>query len=267
MPLLFPHDPAIASLGAADHLWRAQPYLEICRMVLDRDHHTCIDCGIRIPGWMEIHHVNQDHDDFRRENLTAICHFCHLLHHPLQFGHFDHEPPLVLLRWPGIEQAKLQNLAWLLLYFEHGYELKEYDEVNTEKALLHQVSYPAIENHIKEIRKELELRQNKVGKWGGVTLASMLEYALQEGEPESWSELRFFPAGLVMPRRQLGLLSMATPELVSIHFLNPDNPLESAGIHGNPLLQVLHPVYRDRRILESGQERLSRHQEISAEPA
>ncbi len=267
MPLLFPHPPAIASIGAADHLWRAQPYLAKCHMVLERDQHTCTNCGIRLPGWMEIHHVNHDHDDFSRENLNAICHFCHLLYHPLQPGHFDHEPPLVLLRWPGIDQPAIQNLAWLLLYFEHGYELVEYDDVNTEKAVLHQVSYPAIENHIQDVRKELELRQNKVGTWSEVTLASMLELASKDGEPETWSELRFFPAGLMMPRRQLGLLSMATPALVPIPFLNRDTPQDTAGLHGTPLLQDLHPAFRDNRILADGQERLAQYHDNGAKTA
>ena len=260
MPLLFPHDPAIASIGAADHLWRAQPFLATCRMVLERDEHRCINCEISIPGWMEIHHRDHDHDNFSRENLATICHFCHLLYHPLQAGHHDHEPPLVLLRWPDADQVIIQNLAWLLLYFQHGEILTEYDEVDTEKALLHKLAYPTIENHIQSLHKEIELRQSKAGSWGVVGLDSMLEYAVSEGEPASWSELRFFPAGLVMPKRQLGLMSLATPTMVRLPFLQPEEPTDTAGLFGNPLLLLLQPDDSlDQHILANGQERLARY--------
>lgn len=257
MGKLFPHEPESAGMSASDHLWRAQPHLELCRRVLDRDEHRCCNCHITLPGWMEIHHRDNDHDHFSPDNLAAICHFCHLLYHPLQAGQFDYEPPLVLLRWPEIGQTILQNLAWLLLYLDHGDAVAEEDDEETQRILLHGVTYPAMVTHLKGIRQEITIRKNMVGEWGGVTLASLLEFAVKKGEPGSWSELRWFPAGLISPKRQLGLLSIATPTLKRIPFLNREDPPD--GIYGNSLLHILHSGLAGQPLLDKGQKRLERH--------
>lgn len=251
--MLFTHDPAIASLSPADHLARAQPHLDLCRRVLERDGHRCIECGICLPGWMEIHHRDEDHDHFSMENLAAICHYCHLLHHPLQTGQFDYEPPLVLLRWRGIEQSILQNLAWLLLYLEHGNTLVEEDG-DTQRVSLHGLDYPAVVNYLKRVTSEIGARRNRVGIWGDVTLASMFEYAAAKGEPENWQDLRWFPAGVVDPKRQLGLMGIATPNMVPIPFLDKEENPEG-GIYGNPLLHVLHVELAEHPLLDNGRKR------------
>ena len=251
--MLFPHDPAIASLSPSDHLARVQPHLKLCHRVLERDGHRCIDCGIALPGWMEIHHRDEDHDHFSMENLTAICHYCHLLHHPLQTGQFEYEPPLVLLRWPGIDQRVLQNLAWLILYLDNGNELVE-EDVDSQRAFLHGVDYPAVVNYLKLVTSEIGTRRNRVGIWGDVTLASMLEYAVCKGEPGNWKDLRWFPAGVVEPKRQLGLLAIATPNMVPVPFLDREDTPEG-GIYGNPLIHILQAALAEQSLIEKGRER------------
>lgn len=71
-----------------------QEYIDIRRQMLIRDKYTCRYCGFKtVPmqgqpsisslasGFLEGHHINNDHSDNRLDNLITVCPFCHLPFH------------------------------------------------------------------------------------------------------------------------------------------------------------------------------------------
>lgn len=54
---------------------------EIRRKVLSRDNNTCVFCGFQAEKYMLAHHINDDPDDLRLENLEIICPMCNLILH------------------------------------------------------------------------------------------------------------------------------------------------------------------------------------------
>lgn len=75
--------------------------------VLERDDHTCQFCDIRIPGDVEVHHMDGDHGHNDLKNLITACRLCHLAHH---IGFVGVEKAGILVRLPGIQQAELNHL-------------------------------------------------------------------------------------------------------------------------------------------------------------
>lgn len=60
----------------SDDKWRI-----IRQKVLQRDNNTCIFCGFRAEKYMMVHHINDDPNDNRLENLETVCPMCNLILH------------------------------------------------------------------------------------------------------------------------------------------------------------------------------------------
>lgn len=60
-------------------------------LVLERDGYRCQFCHIAIKEVLTVHHVNQNHEDNRLENLKTLCFNCHfMLHsHPEALGKIE----------------------------------------------------------------------------------------------------------------------------------------------------------------------------------
>jgi len=54
---------------------------EIRQQALKRDKNTCVFCGFQAEKYMIAHHINDDPDDLRLENLETICPMCNLIIH------------------------------------------------------------------------------------------------------------------------------------------------------------------------------------------
>lgn len=58
------------------------PRMLKCRdAILARDNYTCYYCDFRSEEYQEIHHFNDDHNDFSESNLTTVCPLCHQVFH------------------------------------------------------------------------------------------------------------------------------------------------------------------------------------------
>ena len=100
------------ALGARAHAELASDSLAAVAECRERDRWTCGCCGIRVPGYMEVDHVN-GHTPCDAGQLRAICQFCHNLKHPVWAalrGRFR------LISAPGIGQASLHRIAWQVFF-------------------------------------------------------------------------------------------------------------------------------------------------------
>lgn len=56
-------------------------FAAIRQRALERDRFTCQFCDFQIEKWQDVHHVNDNHQDNRLENLVTACKICHACHH------------------------------------------------------------------------------------------------------------------------------------------------------------------------------------------
>lgn len=78
------------------------------KKVLERDDYTCRLCGFKAAKWQEVHHVNDDHSDNRKENLWTVCSYCHMCQH---IGLAGRNEEAVLVWMPEISQAQLHHIV------------------------------------------------------------------------------------------------------------------------------------------------------------
>ncbi len=93
---------------------------EVRHAVLERDDYTCQFCGFKAKKWQEIHHLNDNHNDFVQSNLVTACAFCHQCFH---LGLAGSTAGGELIWLPEIEQADLNHLVrsiFVARYFEGG---------------------------------------------------------------------------------------------------------------------------------------------------
>lgn len=91
--------------------------------ILKRDRFTCRYCEFKsVPdrgrnvdpasrlasGYLEVHHLNDNHKNNQQSNLVSICPFCHQVHH---IGFAAHEKAIRIIWLPWIEQADLNLLV------------------------------------------------------------------------------------------------------------------------------------------------------------
>lgn len=62
-----------------------------------------------MPGWMEVHAVNGDHLDLTPDNLRPICHYCHLMRHPIAAARSG---AIQAIWWPEASQIEVNRFAW-----------------------------------------------------------------------------------------------------------------------------------------------------------
>ena len=115
---------------------------------------------------MEIHHVNDRHEDWSEQNLAAICHYCHLARHPLQPGVAHEDHPLRMMWWPDVPQVTLNTLAWTAVWLaETVADLVEVQASAEETR--YNIDPGQAEAHLKSFRAELERREEKAARLTG----------------------------------------------------------------------------------------------------
>lgn len=100
-------------IGAKRGKWRSNTGIESADLVfqqirpkvLTRDEETCVYCGISLPR-MHVHHVNDDHEDNRMDNLVTVDDLCHAVHHVGLLGDEG-----VIVYMPGLSQVDLVQLC------------------------------------------------------------------------------------------------------------------------------------------------------------
>ena len=84
------------------------------RSVLRRGNWTCNVCGVRLPGLMEIDHLDEHGPGptGRIGRIAPICQFCHDLKHPLWAATRHRLVPVVI---PRMDQRTLTRLCWIMI--------------------------------------------------------------------------------------------------------------------------------------------------------
>ena len=86
----------------------AKPMKAIRQKILERDKGTCQFCGFKSQKWQEIHHINDDHNNFSESNLATACPFCHQCFH---LGLAGSTAGGLLIWLPELSQIELNHLA------------------------------------------------------------------------------------------------------------------------------------------------------------
>lgn len=117
---------------------------ELRRRVCERDNNTCRGCGMptkmnarkpsstrEFSGYLEVHHLDDDHSKNQMENLVALCPFCHQIFHCGMAGRMD----AAYVVWqPHLSQAwinRMVNLCASVMASE--------EEGETAQAILNQL--------------------------------------------------------------------------------------------------------------------------------
>ncbi len=79
---------------------------------LERDNRTCRFCDFKAPKFQEVHHLNDDHNDNREENLVTACGFCHAVQH---IGLTGKNKEAILAWIPEIPQWQLHHIVRSIL--------------------------------------------------------------------------------------------------------------------------------------------------------
>lgn len=95
-------------MNDADSAEADAEFKRVRKSALDRDNHTCRFCGFRSLHWQEVHHLNDDHADNRKENLITTCPYCHMCQH---IGLAGSHKEAVLIYLPQISQADLHHIV------------------------------------------------------------------------------------------------------------------------------------------------------------
>ena len=79
--------------------------------ILRRSNWNCNVCGVRLPGLMEIDHLDE-HGPGPGGRIAPICQFCHDLKHPLWAATRHRLAPVDI---PEIDQRTLTRLCWIMI--------------------------------------------------------------------------------------------------------------------------------------------------------
>lgn len=71
--------------------------------------HTCHCCAVRLPGGMEIDHIDRNHHNLSAGNLKPICQVCHYSRHPVWAAQHKR---MRLIWMPHVSQLELNRLFW-----------------------------------------------------------------------------------------------------------------------------------------------------------
>lgn len=104
-----------------DVLEKDREYALVRRSVLERDRYTCQYCGLgakpdreadpssrKASGFLEVHHLDDDHGNNDPSNLATICPFCHLVPH---VGFAGNQKLARVIYMPWLRQEDLNLLV------------------------------------------------------------------------------------------------------------------------------------------------------------
>lgn len=89
-------------------------YISARKQALSRDSHTCRYCGLK-SSLNETHHLNDNHDDNRPENLVTACTLCHMVNH-MAYAGISGRASLIYLHEVDIDHAGFNAIVralWL----------------------------------------------------------------------------------------------------------------------------------------------------------
>ena len=112
----FKMDTDVSKLGAWQHELILRADMEKIPDVMRKHDWTCCKCGVRIPGYMQVHHTGR-HVSGNVSALRPICIFCHDMEHPLWAAN---RKRIVPIDAPDISQARISMLAWAVLSLTGG---------------------------------------------------------------------------------------------------------------------------------------------------
>lgn len=107
------------TLGAQRETWRMgdgeherdEEFRLIRPKILERDNFSCRFCGFYSRSYQEVHHLDDDHQNNRQENLVTACPFCHSCFH-IGYAGLMREGFLIWVSpTENISQAAVNNLA------------------------------------------------------------------------------------------------------------------------------------------------------------
>lgn len=167
-------------LSSTPALWRL-PYghfsesdarnQELRRTILQRDHNTCVDCGLSLARHMEVRHLDDDHENHADTNLVCVCPFCHLRDH---LGPTGFATAGLMIGAPSLTQGQVNHLALSCWYVQSRVESKldirhgpELDGADPEAAFQQRLLVQA-----KSLLRDLE---TKGVRWGDAYSALLPE--------------------------------------------------------------------------------------------
>ena len=100
----------VAALGARDHALLNRRCMPRISAAMAEGDWTCHVCEIRLPGFMEIDHLDGHRPSDTR--LAPICQFCHDRKHPLWAASRGR---ITLIHAPDFTHEQLSRLAWTIL--------------------------------------------------------------------------------------------------------------------------------------------------------
>lgn len=120
-------------IGAREHALLAVKMPDSIDACFERDDWTCHVCGIRLPLYMEVDHIN-GHQPCSAEDLRTICQFCHNIQHAIWAAN---RKRLKVIWAPSSKQSILTILAWQLLLSAptNNIEIVDEDLVSIAKAI------------------------------------------------------------------------------------------------------------------------------------
>lgn len=105
--------PGASSSAGKDPRAAEAEFQKIRPKVLERDRYTCRYCGFRAEKFMEVHHLDDDHEHNAMDNLITACPLCHQVFH---MGLAGKQQGGILILLPELSQADLNRLVhaiWL----------------------------------------------------------------------------------------------------------------------------------------------------------
>jgi intracellular multiplication protein IcmJ len=91
-----------------------EEFERIKKQILARDHNTCQSCGFSSPahkqapaGFLEVHHIDDDHHHNESKNLITLCPFCHM---GFTLGKRGDQFAAKLIWYPEVSQRDLNAL-------------------------------------------------------------------------------------------------------------------------------------------------------------
>lgn len=141
--------------------------------VLLRDKYTCQTCGWFDKEFLEIHHINDDHSNFKMSNLEAICPLCHMVHHP-SLASLSGAGHLIWL--PEMSQIQLNLLMFHIISIERAGSSHPWN--NVAKAI----------NGLFEVRRVFF--ENQIGKSDPAILGQIILNMSEEDYKEKKESLK-----------------------------------------------------------------------------
>lgn len=179
--------------------------------ILERDDYTCQYCGFKCSvnngkgsgSYMEVHHIDDDHNNNNKNNLVTICQFCHNCQH-IGFAGLNKESTLIWL--PEIEQWELHHLVRSCMIsegFKNKINMEQNSRVNRSNVNQQMVSianemYEESQALMNYLLSRSEIVKDKIGTSSPVVLGNVLEQmddADYKKRKEFLNGIRLLPLG------------------------------------------------------------------------